>query len=166
MATPQESLPYLAWAFRPVPILTVFGRSAVLEPSCNKNDAVYFAWRDIPRMSSVVKCFCKCVSPYVCICFCFKSNTTRSTSGCQRGFDGIVWQPICSQNLLQPKCSQNLLQSLRVVWRTASGVTVAPGNVVAEKLLGYIRSIVCCRRTEHSFSGPFGAIYVRSQTLP
>ena len=82
------------------------------------------------------------------------------------GIDGIVWQPICSQNLLQPKCSQNLLQSLRVVWRTASGVTVAPGNVVAEKLLGYIRSIVCCRRTEHSFSGPFGAIYVRSQTLP
>ena len=48
MATPQESLPYLSWAFRPAPVLTVFGRSAVLQPRCQKSHAVFWAWKDSP----------------------------------------------------------------------------------------------------------------------
>lgn len=41
-----STLPYLSTRFRGVPVRELLGRSATRLPPCNKDQAVYYGWRD------------------------------------------------------------------------------------------------------------------------
>ena len=45
-STPEENLPYLSYVLRPVPVMTLFGRSADNVPKINRPDAVWYCWKD------------------------------------------------------------------------------------------------------------------------
>ena len=45
-ATMEERLPYLEWLMHPVPVLSMFGRSASLGTPCKKQDCVWYGWKD------------------------------------------------------------------------------------------------------------------------
>ena len=47
MASDAETVPHAAAQFWPVRPLVMYGRSARLEPTCNKNDAVWWFWKEI-----------------------------------------------------------------------------------------------------------------------
>ena len=44
-ATREERMPYLCWLFSPVPVLNLVGRSAIMNPACNKVHCVWYAWK-------------------------------------------------------------------------------------------------------------------------
>jgi hypothetical protein len=45
----EELEPYAASVFAPMPVLVLMGRSAVVDPPCPKEHAVWYGWRDFFR---------------------------------------------------------------------------------------------------------------------
>jgi len=46
LATAAEMEPYLQEVLRPLRPLVLYGRAAGLEPNCQKQEALYYGWRD------------------------------------------------------------------------------------------------------------------------
>ena len=40
-------MPYASFAFAPIPVVGVYGRSYRAEPQCKPEEAVYYGWKDI-----------------------------------------------------------------------------------------------------------------------
>ena len=45
-ATAQEQMPYLEYIMSPVPVVSIFGRSASLGTHCQKQNCVWYGWKD------------------------------------------------------------------------------------------------------------------------
>lgn len=46
-ATDAEMEPYLSWRLRPTTPLVVYGRAANQPPTCHKNIALWYWWKDL-----------------------------------------------------------------------------------------------------------------------
>ena len=52
LSTADVGLPYLSHVFRPAPVLTVFGRSARLEPAIKVEEALWYCWKDAIQLKN------------------------------------------------------------------------------------------------------------------
>ena len=43
----EEGSSHIAEAFDPVPVYYIFGRSAVMQPKCQKEHCLYYTWKDV-----------------------------------------------------------------------------------------------------------------------
>jgi hypothetical protein len=63
-ASGKEIEPYAQALFNPVPVLSVYGRTASASPPCHKKHAVFFGWRDcscVSRLCPSINCSARAV---------------------------------------------------------------------------------------------------------
>ena len=46
-ASVEETMPYASYAFAPIPVVGIYGRSYKAEPQCRTEESVYYGWKDI-----------------------------------------------------------------------------------------------------------------------
>ena len=50
-ATAEERMPYLEYIMHPVPVVSLFGRSAALGTTCKKQNCVWYGWKESLQVS-------------------------------------------------------------------------------------------------------------------